>query len=93
MRRQASASNVRLIEPYLSLPTTPDFDPLLLPVPQHDPLEKRPLERIAMSAKTIVCRVSMVPGGDATSRKSELLNSIRESLETTELQHLNAIEI
>ena len=46
-----------------------------------------------MSAKAIVCRVSMVPGGDATSRKTELFNSIRESLETTELQHLNAIEI
>ena len=46
-----------------------------------------------MSAKTIVCRVSMVPGGDAASRKDELFDSIRGSLETTELQHLNAIEI
>ena len=46
-----------------------------------------------MSAKTIVCRVSMVPGGDAASRKAELFNSIRESLETTELQLLNDIEI
>ena len=46
-----------------------------------------------MSAKTIVCRVSMVPGGDAASRKAELFDSIRESLETTELQHLSAIEI
>ena len=46
-----------------------------------------------MSAKVIVCRVSMVPGGDAASRKAELFNSIRESLETTELQHLNDVEI
>ena len=35
----------------------------------------------------------MVPGGDAASRKAELFNSIRDSLEATELQHLNAIEI
>ena len=41
----------------------------------------------------MVCRVSMVPGGDEASRKAELFNTIRESLETTELQHLNAIEI
>ena len=46
-----------------------------------------------MSVKTIVCRVSMVPGSDAAHRKAELFNSIRESLETTELQHLNSIEI
>ena len=46
-----------------------------------------------MSAKTIVCRVSMLPGGDAASRKAELFNSIQESLETTELQHFNATEI
>ena len=62
-------------------------------MPQHESLEKRLLERTEMSAKAIVCRVSMVPGGDAASRKVELFNSIRESLETTELQHLNAIEI
>ena len=46
-----------------------------------------------MLAKSVVCRVSMVPGGDAASRKAELFNSIRESLETTELQHLNDIDI
>ena len=46
-----------------------------------------------MSAKPIVCRVSMLPGGDASSRKAELFNSIRESLETTELQRFNATEI
>ena len=46
-----------------------------------------------MSAKTIVCRVSMLPGGDAASREAELFNSIRESLETAELQHFNATEI
>ena len=46
-----------------------------------------------MSAKAIVCRVSMVPGGNAASRKAELFNSIRESLETRELQHPNDIEI
>ena len=46
-----------------------------------------------MSAKSIVCRVSMVPGGNAASRKAELFNSIRESLETRELQHPNDIEI
>ena len=46
-----------------------------------------------MSAKAIVCRVTMVPGGDAVSRKAELLDSIQGSLEKTELQHLNAIKI
>ena len=46
-----------------------------------------------MSAKTIICRVSMLPGGDAASRKAELFNSIRESLETTELQHFDATDI
>ena len=46
-----------------------------------------------MSAKTIICRVSLLPGGDAASRKAELFNSIRESLETTELQLLNATKI
>ena len=46
-----------------------------------------------MSAKTIVCRVSMLPGGDAASRKAELFNSIRESLETMELQQFNATDI
>ena len=46
-----------------------------------------------MSTKAIVCRVSMIPGGDAVSRKAELLDSIQESLEKTELQHLNAIKI
>ena len=46
-----------------------------------------------MPAKTIVCRASMVPGGDAASRKAELFNSIRESLGTAELQHLDSIEI
>ena len=46
-----------------------------------------------MSAKSIVCRVSMIPGGDAVSRKAELLDAIQRSLETTELQHLNAIKI
>ena len=46
-----------------------------------------------MSAKTVVCRVSMLPGGDADSRKAELFNSIRQSLETTELQHFNATDI
>ena len=46
-----------------------------------------------MSAKAIVCRVSMIPGGDTVSRKAELLDSIRGSLEMTELQHLNAIKI
>ena len=35
----------------------------------------------------------MLPGGDAASRKAELFNSIRESLETTELQHFNATDI
>ena len=46
-----------------------------------------------MPTKTIVCRVSMLPGGDADSRKAELFNSIRESLETTELRHFNATDI
>ena len=46
-----------------------------------------------MSAKAIVCRVRMIPGGDAVSRKAELLDSIQGSLEKTELQHLNAIKI
>ena len=46
-----------------------------------------------MASKTIVCRVSLVPGGDAASRKAELFNAIRGSLEPTELQHPNAIEI
>ena len=46
-----------------------------------------------MSAKAIVCRVSMIPGGDAVLRKGELLNSIQGSLEKTELQHLSAIKI
>ena len=46
-----------------------------------------------MSAKTIVCRVSMLPGGNAASRKAELFNSIRESLETAELQHFNDTDI
>ena len=46
-----------------------------------------------MSAKAIVCRVSMIPGGDAVSRKAELLDSIQGSMEKTELQHLNAIKI
>ena len=46
-----------------------------------------------MSAKAIVCRASMVPGGDAASRKAELFDSIRESLEITELHHLDNIEI
>ena len=46
-----------------------------------------------MSAKPIVCRVSMVPGGDHASRKAELFDYIRRSLQTTELQHLSAIEI
>ena len=46
-----------------------------------------------MPAKAIVCRVSMIPGGDAVSRKAELLDSVQGSLEKTELQHLNAIKI
>ena len=46
-----------------------------------------------MPAKTIVCRVSVLPGGNAASRKAELFNSIRESLETTELQQFNATDI
>ena len=46
-----------------------------------------------MSAKAIICRVSMIPGGDAVSRKAELLDSIQGSLEKTELQQLNAIKI
>ena len=46
-----------------------------------------------MSAKATVCRVSMIPGGDAVSRKAELLDCIRGSLQETELQNLNAIEI
>ena len=35
----------------------------------------------------------MVPGGDAASRKAELFDCVRGSLETTELQHLKDIEI
>ena len=46
-----------------------------------------------MSAKATVCRVSMIPGGDAVSRKAELFDSIQKSLEETELHHLNAIKI
>ena len=46
-----------------------------------------------MSAKAIICRVSMIPGGDAVSRKAGLLDSIQGSLEKTELQQLDAIEI
>ena len=46
-----------------------------------------------MSDKSIVCRVSMLPGGDTASREAELFDSIRESLEKTELQRLNAIKI
>ena len=46
-----------------------------------------------MSAKAIVCRVSMIPGGDVVSRKAKLLDFIRRSLEGTELQHLDAIKI
>ena len=46
-----------------------------------------------MSVKPTVCRVSMVPSGDTASRKAELFDSIRRSLQKTELQHLNAIEI
>ena len=46
-----------------------------------------------MSTKAVVCRVSMIPGGDAVARKAELFDSIRGSLEETELHHLNAIEI
>ena len=46
-----------------------------------------------MSAKAIVCRVTMIPGGDAASRKAELFESIQGSLREMELQDLNAIEI
>ena len=46
-----------------------------------------------MSAKAIVCRVSMIPGGDAISRKAELFDFIQRSLQEKELQNLNAIEI
>ena len=46
-----------------------------------------------MSAKATVCRVSMIPGGDAVSRKAELFDSIQGSLEDTELQQLNTIKI
>ena len=46
-----------------------------------------------MSAKATVCRVRMIPGGDAVSRRAELFDSIRGSLKNTELQHLNTIEI
>ena len=46
-----------------------------------------------MSAKAIVCRVSMIPGGDAASRKAELFDSIRATIETTEPHYWNAIKI
>ena len=46
-----------------------------------------------MSAKVTVCRVSMIPGGDADYRKAELYDSIQRALENDELQHLNAIKI
>ena len=46
-----------------------------------------------MSARTTVCRVLRIPGGDAASRKAELFDSIRGSLEITELQHFYAAGI
>ena len=46
-----------------------------------------------MSAKAIVCRVSMILAGDAVSWKAELFDSIQRSLHETELQHLDANEI
>ena len=50
-------------------------------------------EHTQMSIKDIVCRVSMIPGGDVISRKAELFDSIQRSLQETELQNSNAIEI
>ena len=55
-------------------------------------IERLP-ERTTMPAKPTVCRVSMIPDGDAASREAELLASIQGSLETTEWQHVNGIEI
>ena len=46
-----------------------------------------------MSTKPTVCRVRMIPVGDAVSWKTELFNSIQGSLGTAELHHLDAIEI
>jgi hypothetical protein len=46
-----------------------------------------------MSAKAIVCRVSMIPDGDDVSRKADLFDFIQRLLEEMELGHLDAIEI
>ena len=55
-------------------------------------IERLP-ECTTIPAKPIVCRVTMIPDGDAVSREAELLASIQGSLKTTEWQHMNAIEI
>ena len=46
-----------------------------------------------MSAKATICRVSMIRGGNADSRKAELFDYIQGSLQEMEMQNLNAIEI